>query len=140
MLIRRPALDVFDAFVNPEITRRFWFSSGSGPLEPGKVVSWHWDVYGISADVRVLVVEPGARIVIEWPTPVEWEFTPQSADTTMVNITAFGFTGTDAERASSAIDSMGGFCYVLAGCKAFLEHGIELNLIADHAADAIIYE
>ena len=36
-----------------------------------------------------------------------------------------------------AIDSMQGFSLVLAGAKAFLEHGIELNLVADHAPAVI---
>ncbi|SJN17484.1 hypothetical protein FM120_00535 [Sphingobacterium faecium PCAi_F2.5] len=29
------------------------------------------------------------------------------------------------------MDSTGGFTTVLDGCKAYLEHGIDLNLIAD---------
>ena len=47
-----------------------------------------------------------------------------------------GFTGSDDEKVAQAMDSMGGFCHLLAGCKAFLEHGIELNLVADHNPDA----
>jgi uncharacterized protein (DUF2249 family) len=39
---------------------------------------------------------------------------------------------------AQALDSTGGFSFVLAGVKAFLEHGIELNLIADHAPDALV--
>ena len=36
MLVRRPVGEVFEAFVNPEITTRFWFTKSSGPLEPGR--------------------------------------------------------------------------------------------------------
>jgi uncharacterized protein YndB with AHSA1/START domain len=36
MLIRRPVAEVFEAFVDPAVTSRFWFSEGSGRLEPGK--------------------------------------------------------------------------------------------------------
>jgi hypothetical protein len=32
---------------------------------------------------------------------------------------------------ATALDSTGGFALVLSNAKAFLEHGIELNLIAD---------
>jgi hypothetical protein len=35
-------------------------------------------------------------------------------------------------RAAHALDSVQGFSLVLAGAKAWLEHGIELNLVADH--------
>jgi uncharacterized protein YndB with AHSA1/START domain len=30
MLIRRPVPEVFEAFVNPAITSKFWFTKGSG--------------------------------------------------------------------------------------------------------------
>jgi uncharacterized protein YndB with AHSA1/START domain len=40
MLIRRPVAGVFEAFVNPDITTRFWFTKSSGRLEAGKRVQW----------------------------------------------------------------------------------------------------
>lgn len=36
MLIRSPVSKVFEAFVNPAITSRFWFSRGSARLEAGQ--------------------------------------------------------------------------------------------------------
>ena len=45
MLIRKPAAEVFQAFVDPEITSKFWFSRGSGRLEVGKSVRWDWEMY-----------------------------------------------------------------------------------------------
>jgi uncharacterized protein YndB with AHSA1/START domain len=136
MLIRRPVTEVFEAFVDPSVTSRFWFSRGSGRLREGERVTWHWDAYGVSADVEVKVLERDRRIVVEWPTPVEWTFTPRGDGTTLVRITASGFTGTDDQKVAAAIDSMGGFSFVLAGCKALLEHGVELDLVADHDPDA----
>src|SRR5690606_36838275 len=136
MLIRRPVSEVFEAFVDPALTSRFWFTRGSGRLEPGASVNWHWEMYGVGADVVVRALEPGRRILIEWPNPVEWVFSPRGDDATFVTITESGFTGTVDEKVALAIDSMGGFTLVLAGCKAFLEHGIELNLVADHNPDA----
>ena len=35
MLIRKPAAEVFEAFVNPAITSKFWFTKGSGRFEEG---------------------------------------------------------------------------------------------------------
>jgi uncharacterized protein YndB with AHSA1/START domain len=138
MMIRRPAAEVYAAFVDPAVTSRFWFSRGSQVLEEGAVVTWHWDMYGVSAEVSVKALEPNRRIRIEWPTPVEWVLTPRDAESTMVTITASGFTGSDDEKVTQAIDSMGGFSLALAGAKAFLEHGIELNLVADHDPDALV--
>jgi uncharacterized protein YndB with AHSA1/START domain len=35
MLIRKPVAEVFEAFIDPAITTKFWFTKGSGRLEPG---------------------------------------------------------------------------------------------------------
>jgi uncharacterized protein YndB with AHSA1/START domain len=136
MLIRRPVAEVFEAFVDPAITSRFWFSRGSARLTEGAVVIWHWDMYGVAATAAVKSVEPSRRILIEWPTPVEWVFTSRGDDATLVSITASGFGGSGDERVARAMDMKGGFTNLLAGCKAFLEHGVELNLVADHHPDA----
>lgn len=137
MLIRRPVRDVFEAFVDPDITSRFWFTHGSGRLEPGATVRWRWEMYGVEVDVDVQAMEQDTRILIEWGTseeprtPVEWTFRPLSDDTTFVSIVHSGFHGNGDEQCAQACDSIGGFSLVLAGAKALLEHGIELNLVPD---------
>lgn len=136
MLIRRPVATVYEAFIDPAITSRFWFSRGSARLTPGAQLTWHWDMYGVSADVQVQALEPNARILIAWPDPVEWHFEPRGDDATLVTITASGFQGDADSCVSQALDNMGGFSYVLAGCKAWLEHGIALDLVADHTGTA----
>lgn len=135
MLIRRPASQVYQAFVDPATTSRFWFTRSSGPMKQGCTVTWYWDMYGVAAQVEVVALEPDRRIVVHWPTRVEWVLSPRSADATLVTITESGFTGTEDEQVSQAMDSMGGFSLVLAGCKAWLEHAIELDLVADRAPD-----
>lgn len=131
MLIRRPVAEVFNAFVDPAVTTRFWFDRASGPLVAGETVTWYWDHYGVSGDVVVRALEPNRRIAIDWPTPVEWVFTPRSDDTTFVSITASGFEGSDDEKVAQALDATEGFNLVIAACKALLEHGIELRVVAD---------
>ncbi len=83
MLIRKPAGEVFEAFVNPDITTKFWFTKSSGRLEAGRQVHWDWEMYGISIPVTATAIEPNKRIVIEWPgysgrTTVEWLFAPRT--------------------------------------------------------------
>ena len=56
---------------------------------------------------------------------------PQQDGTTFVSITETGFTGNGDELVSQVADSTQGFSLVLAGAKAFLEHNIRLNLVAD---------
>jgi uncharacterized protein YndB with AHSA1/START domain len=67
MLIRKSVAEVFEAFINPDITTKFWFTKSSGRLEAGKKVEWTWEMYGVSATVDAKVIEPNKRIIIEWP-------------------------------------------------------------------------
>jgi uncharacterized protein YndB with AHSA1/START domain len=136
MLIRKPVAEVFEAFIDPAITSRFWFTKSTGRLEPGKQVTWTWEMYDISIDVQVKQIEPNKRILLEWGnygemTTVEWIFTPHEGDTTYVTITNSGFQGDGDKIVREALDSSGGFTWVLAGLKALLEHNLELNAIAD---------
>jgi uncharacterized protein YndB with AHSA1/START domain len=136
MLIRQPVHTVFDAFTNPAVTTKFWFTKSSGRLEAGKQVRWDWEMYDVSTQVTVQTLEPNQRLVIEWDgysgrTTVEWKFAPQSDDTTFVSITESGWTGTGDELVKYVRDSTEGFTWTLAGLKALLEHNIRLNFVAD---------
>ncbi len=140
MLIRRPAEAVFAAFVDPAITSRFWFSSGSAALAAGKTVRWEWAMFGMAADVLVKACEPPRRLVIEWPgqgrqNSVAWDFTPHGDNATLVAIRESGFDPADSDVIAQVADATGGFSLVLAGAKAYLEHNIELNLVADRFPD-----
>ena len=139
MLIRKPVSEVFEAFVNPAITSRFWFTKGSGRLEAGKQIRWDWEMYNHSVQVNVKAVEENQRILIEWEgyggfTTVEWIFTSRP-EGTLISVTNAGFNGGGDEVVKQALDSTGGFTLVLAGAKAFLEHHIDLNLITDRFPD-----
>ena len=140
MLIRRPAAEVFEAFIDPAITSKFWFTKSSGALEPGKQIQWDWEMYKFSVQVRVKAIERNRRIRIEWsaygrPTIVEWLFTPRADDTTFVSVTNTGFSGDPDEIVGQAVSSTEGFALVLSGLKALLEHNVVLNLVADRFPD-----
>ena len=142
MLIRSPVAKVFDAFVDPAITSKFWFSRGSARLDEARTVRWDWEMYGFSAEATVKALEPNKRILVEWsaygaPTTIEWVFMPRSDETTFVSITNSGFSGSPREIATLAIGSTEGFSFVLAGAKALLEHGIQLNLVRDRFPDGL---
>jgi uncharacterized protein YndB with AHSA1/START domain len=134
MLIRRPVAEVFEAFIDPEITTNFWFTKSTGRLESGKTVTWFWDMYGISTNVTVKEILPGKKITTVWGTPpvnVDYEFTAITGNATYVVIKNYGFNESGDELIKVIKDSTGGFTTVLDGLKAFLEHNIKLNLIAD---------
>lgn len=134
MMIRKPAAEVFEALVDPEITRNFWFTKGSSRLEVDKKVTWEWEMYNVSAVVIAREIIPHKKIVFEWNEPVrtvEFNFTSLSNGHTFVSVTECGFDKAGDELLAIIKDSTGGFTTVLDGLKAFLEHGINLNLIAD---------
>lgn len=136
MAIRKPASQVYGAFINPAITTKFWFTKSSGKLEKGKKVEWAWEMYGVVVPVQVLELEVNKKILIEWGTgkqksKVVWTFKSISNEVTYVEVTNYGFEGTTEELISQIRDSTGGFTIVLAGLKAYLEHNISLNLIGD---------
>jgi uncharacterized protein YndB with AHSA1/START domain len=142
MLIRKPVAEVFEAFVDPAITSKVWFSRGSGRLEPGQTVQWDWEMYDFSVQVNVNAIEPNRRILIDWgaydtPTAVEWQFTPRPDNTTFVSVTNSGFRGDGDEVVDLAIGSTEGFSFLLAGIKALLEHNVVLNLVPDRFPDGI---
>ena len=135
LLIRRPVAEVFRAFIDPDVITKFWFDTSSGRLESGKTVRWQWDRCDAAVEVRVKAVKPNERILIEWgdedATTVEWSFTRRSERTTYVSVVNSGFSGSGDEIVHQALDSAGGFALVLAAAKAYLEHGISLNIVAD---------
>lgn len=139
MLVRAPANKVFDAFVDPSITTRFWFTDATGALAPGARVRWTWSMYGVHADVAVIEYMRDERLHIEWGdeetrTRVEWTFHARGG-ATFVEIAEHGFPGDRDGQVAQALDSAGGFALVLAGCKAWLEHGIDLQLVRDRNPD-----
>lgn len=142
MLIRRPVAEVFEAFVDPAVTTKFWFSKGSARLEPGARVRWDWEMYGAGSWMNVQAVAPNRRILITWdeddPTTVEWLFEPRGEGATLVSVTNSGFSGSPAEVIAKALDSTGGFALVLAGAKVWLEHGLEPGFVVARHPDALV--
>jgi uncharacterized protein YndB with AHSA1/START domain len=136
MLIRRPVAMVFDAFINPEVTAKFWFTKSTGLLVEGREVAWTWEMYNHTEKVLVKTVEKDKTIIVEWgsdeeKTTVEWTFKPLNDNETFVSILNGNFTGDTEKIITQVRDSTEGFTLVLAGLKALLEHNIQLNLVGD---------
>ena len=135
MLIRKPVEQVYEAFINPEITTKFWFTGSTGRLDENSEVTWTWEMYDVHTKVTVKKLELYKCIEIEWGnnnavTRVKWTFT-NIKEGTFVNIVNDGFAGNTDEIMKQVRDATGGFTWVLAGLKAYLEYDIELNLVHD---------
>lgn len=134
MMVRKPVQKVFEAFTDPSITIHFWFTKSSGKLEEGKTVTWTWEMYGQSTKVMIKEILPNEKIAIDWGDPktsVDFEFEAIGKDKTYITIKHYGFNVKGDKLIESIKDNTGGFTTVLDGLKAYLEHGIDLNLIAD---------
>ena len=141
VLIRKSPAEVFDAFANAEKMSKFWFTRHDDGLKEGESVSWSLGAgpEALSFDVRVTEVREPETLVIEWvgldgnATQVTWSFEETDSGDTILTIEETGFTGSDADIVERAIDSTGGFNQVVIAAKALIEHGVELNVVADHA-------
>ncbi|NER15965.1 SRPBCC domain-containing protein [Spongiivirga citrea] len=136
MRIRKPASEVFEALVNPEITKNFWFTKGSDRLTVGKEVIWEWEMYNITTKVVAQKIIANKHIQFNWYggdnfTKVDFDLKELSDNTTFLTAKHYelGVTGSDLIEAIK--DSTGAFHIVLIGLKSYLEYGINLRLIED---------
>ena len=133
MLIRRPPGEVFAAFVNPMMLRKFWLSDASGPLAPGARVKWKFMVPGAEDDVVVRRFESPSHLAFDWSDgiSVEMAFELIDSDVTRVRVAVSGFAGEGIlEQAAGTIE---GFSIVLCDLKTLLESGVSANLVRDKA-------
>ena len=99
MLIRKPVEQVFEAFINPEITVNFWFSKSTGRLDENDEVIWTGEIFDHSVPVFISSIIPNKKIIIQWgnykeKTTVEWTFILMDKSRTFVKIVNSGFIGT----------------------------------------------
>jgi len=131
MLIRKPAADVFQAFVEPRILESFWLKKSSGALGNGAVVAWDFMVEGAHETVAVNAFSPHELIGFTWSSGVQVRigFEERPGDITKVAITATGFTGDDLlEQVANTTE---GFAIVLCDLKSLMETGQSGNMVRD---------
>ena len=135
----RPEI-VFDAFVNPDKMKQFWFHRKDAGLEPNEVVTWYIgdDDEALGFDVHVIDLKPHSLIHVSWdeeegPTEVRWVLEETEEQETILTIEETGFSGSDEEIVAQALDSTGGFNQVIIAAKAFIDHGVAINVVSDHA-------
>jgi uncharacterized protein YndB with AHSA1/START domain len=132
MMIRRPPGEVFAAFVNPQVLRKFWLRDASGPLAPRARVEWHFMVAGASETVVVTDFESPHLIGFDWSNGmhVRLEFEPFGDDATRLSAAVGGFRGDVLKQATAVIE---GFSVVFCDLKTLLETGTSAGLVRDKA-------
>jgi uncharacterized protein YndB with AHSA1/START domain len=107
-------------------------------MAEGAELTWEWEMYRASGRVWVKEVQADRRIRFTWdgydpshPTTVEFQFIPYENDTTYLQVTETGFTGSADTQVRRALDSTAGFTFLLSSVKAALEHDITLRVTLD---------
>ena len=136
MMIRKPIAEVFNAFIDPEITTKFWFTHSTGKLAKDEKIIWSWKMYNVDVPLEVVELIENEKILISWGdgeqnSTVEWNFQSLTDQKTYVTIINSNFQVTGHKLTEQIIDSTGGFNLVVSGLKAWLEHGVQLNLVGD---------
>lgn len=143
--IARPAMDVFEAVVNPdELSQYFTTGGSSGRIEAGKSLIWQFADFPGEVPVHIREVDAPRRLVFEWNVSdgdnfdgrmparlpalsrVEMVFVPLGPAATLVSISETGFPATAVGVADSH-SKCSGWTQMLASLKAWLEHGIRLR-------------
>jgi len=130
MEIRKPAHDVFEAFVDPAKIGNFWFSSSSERWEEGKTVTLRYEEYGAQGDIHVIEMIDDQRIVFEWgredgePHLVTIAFRDTDSASTIIEVSEDGFDENDPDLIPKLVDNKEGWVYMLTCLKGYLEFGV----------------
>jgi uncharacterized protein YndB with AHSA1/START domain len=140
-IIRRSPAEVFAALTDADRMSKFWFTRTDSGLQEGETSKWALGSAddAFSFDVVVKELREPEKIVIEWDGAdgnknlVTWSFVETEHGDTFLTIEETGFSGDRDAVVGQVLDSTGGFNQVIIAMKAFVEHGVEVNVVADHA-------
>ena len=132
--------DVYNAFVDGSAMSRFWFTRRDNGLQEGKTFRWFLGggADAVSFDVYVKELLFPNRLVIDWPgengrlRQVTWLIEELEAGGTSLAIEETGFVGSFDQIIEEVLNSTRGFNQVVVAAKAFVEHGVRVNVVADH--------
>ncbi|KEO82805.1 SRPBCC family protein [Tumebacillus flagellatus] len=128
-IIRKPAHEVFEAFVDPSKIANFWFSSSSARWEAGKTITLRYEEYNAQVDIKILEVDTHKKIIFQWGAAeagnvVTITLTEQENESTIIEVKEEGFTGSGDELLNTMLDNKEGWVYMLSCLKAYLEFGV----------------
>lgn len=130
MEIRKPAADIFEAFVDPVAIGNFWFSSSSERWEEGKTITLRYDEYDAEGEILVREVVDHQKIIYEWgreegePHVVTISFQEETPGVTIVEVIEDGFDDNDPDLTAKLVDNKEGWVYALTCLKAYVEFGV----------------
>ena len=128
-------MEAFDAFVQPDLIRRFSLKGTTGPLGQGAQVEWQFMIIsGATERVNVTAFDKPRHLAFTWSESglgVDIRFLEEQRSITVVSVEVRGFEaegGTD-----QVVNTTEGFSIVLCDLKVLLESGHSANLVKDKA-------
>lgn len=124
MKVNEPASKVFEAIVDPEKMGGYWFSSGTGRVEQGELITWRYEEYGAEGSINVLKVKENEEIVFSWgDTTVTMTFL-EAEGSTIIEVTESGIKADDPDMIAKMLGQKEGWVYMLTCLKGYVENGI----------------
>jgi uncharacterized protein YndB with AHSA1/START domain len=129
--IQKPVAAVFEEIVNPEKMSNYFISKGSGNMEEGKTVTWHFPEFEEGFQVEIGIIAPNQSITFFWEsnsktTEVNITLTPKPGDSTLVTVTEKNWENTP-DGINWLKGNTEGWANFLACLKAWMEYGINLR-------------
>jgi len=132
MGVLKPAHEVFDAIVDPSKMNKYFISTSTGIMERGKKLTWTWEDFDGSHEVKVQNVEKDKLVSFTWEGSgveclVVITLEPKDDNRTLVKITESDWPA-DLEGATQCMGQVEGWTHFLCCLKAYLEYDVNLRV------------
>ena len=132
MGILKPAHQVFEAIVDPDKMNKYFITTSTGRMENGKTLTWTWEDFDASHEVKVQNIEKDKLVSFTWEGSggeciVVITIEPKSENKTLIKITESDWPA-DFEGATKCMGQVEGWTHFLCCLKAYLEYGINLRV------------
>lgn len=129
--VLKPVGEVFQAIVDPDKLAKYFVSNASGPLAPGRQVTWTFADVGGELAPEIEAVEPNKRIVFTWEASgqnarVMIELSPYDEGSTTIHIVESAFRMNE-EGVQRALEQAKGWTDFINCMRAYLEFGVQLR-------------
>lgn len=128
--IAKPASEVFEAIVNPEQMSNYFISHGSGRMEEGANLIWHFPEFDGDAPIHVGKVIKDELVSYYWDIggrEMHVEMNLEAKGNSTIVIVTEGTMPDDEEGIKWLAGNTEGWANFLACLKAWLEHKINLR-------------
>jgi uncharacterized protein YndB with AHSA1/START domain len=132
MGILKPAHEIFDAIVDPSKMNKYFISTSTGRMESSKTITWTWEDYDATHEVKVQNVEKDRLVSFTWEGSgveclVVITLEPKGDKRTLVKITESDWPA-DFKGANQCMGQVEGWTHFLCCLKAYLEYRINLRV------------